>query len=152
MDIGFYVVNCDGSPKHNQIIDIMNKMIVDNPYDNIVLFNNKYQRIDANKKFPILHLSHAKYFRGTLIYFDMKSATLAKTFPGPSNQIFCCDTMDWRQQADSRAIVWQNIYRNMNVVSTDKSMCDILNICWDLKVKYIPELNHKELYSVIKEL
>lgn len=149
MDIGFYLVNCDNSEQHNKIIDLINGIITEHPYDNIVLFNNRYQRIDKVKKFPILHLSHAKYFRGVLVYFDMKSATLAKSFPGPSKQVYCCDTLDWTANSGNRAILWQNIYQNMNIVTTDQKIADILNICWTLKVKKISGLNEEEFYNVI---
>ena len=152
MDIGFYIVNCDNSEKHNTIIELINMIITNHPYDNITLFNNKYQRIDKVKKFPILHLSHAKYFRGTLVYFDMKSATLAKSFPGPSKQIFCCESLDWAGNLSNRAILWQNIYHNMNIVTTSQKVADVLDICWTLNVKKISGFNEEEFYNVISTI
>lgn len=152
MDIGFYIVNCDNSEKHNRIIDMINDMISKHPYDNIVLFNNRYQRIDKTKKFPILHLSHAKYFRGVLVYFDMKSATLAKSFPGPSKQIFCCDSLDWTDARSNRALLWSNIYKNMNIITTEQKVADLIKICWNANIDSISGLNEGEFYNVISKI
>lgn len=152
MDIGFYLVDCDNSEKHNSIINLINQLVVDHPYDNIILFNNKYRRVDSAKKFPILHLSHAKYFYGTLVCFDMKSASMAKTFPGPSKQFFYCDTLDWTSHKEARAVLWNNIYKNMNIISTDKKIADLLNICWELNIHTLPDLNAGDFYNVISKV
>jgi hypothetical protein len=149
MDIGFYVINCDSSPKNNEIISLINNLIIEYPYDNIILFNNTFQRIDSQKKFPILHISQAKYFRGVLIVFDVKSLALAKNFPSPSKIILVCDNAEW--SGDNRAILWKDIYEDKNVilVTKYKELKDIIEICWNKQAISINELTPKEVRNAI---
>lgn len=154
MDLGFYIIDCDNSAKNSFLIDIINNIISFRPYDSIVLFNHKYSRIDTNKKFPIFHISQAKYFRGNLIYFDVKSATLAKTFPSPSKQILCCDYPEWSTNKSARSILWKSIYEdpNLKIITYEQNIKNLIEICWDKKVLHIPELNARNLYDAIEKI
>jgi len=154
VDLGFYIIDCDNSAKNNFLLDLINNMISFRPYDSIVLFNHKYNRIDKNKKFPIFHISQAKYFRGSLIYFDVKSATLAKTFPGPSKQILCCDYPEWSINRNARSMLWKNIYEdpNLKIITYEQNIKNLIEICWDKKVLHIPELNARNLYDAIEKI
>jgi len=155
VDIGFYIIDCDNSSKNNKLIEILDNMISENPYDNIILFNNRYRRVDAKKKFPILHLSQAKYFRGTLICFDIRSLSLARTFPGPNQHIFCCDSPEWTMDPMGKAIMWKNLYENeeIKIITYEKEMNDLLSLCWDTKnLTYLTDFNAKELYGAIQKI
>lgn len=154
MDLGFYIIDCDNSAKNNFLIDMINNIISLKPYDNIILFNNRYNRIDQNKKFPILHTSQAKYFRGNLIYFDVKSATLAKTFPGPDKQIFCCDYPEWSQNRNTRSSLWKSIYEDqkLKVITYDEHVKNLIEICWNKKVYHISDFTARNLYDAIEKI
>ena len=87
MDIGFYIISADQSEQYTSIINTINDMVKNHPYDNIILFNNAYNRIDEHKRFPIMALNQAKYFRGVLICFDIKSLAVTKSFPAPKKPL-----------------------------------------------------------------
>lgn len=154
MDIGFYLINVDHSPKNDIIINTINNMIDDNPYDNIVLFNSRYDRIDSEKKFPIIHINQAKYFRGYLFLFDIKSAIITKTFPSPVKQILYVDTLGWVKDKTIPSLFWNGIYDNTDIalIAQNQEIHDILNLCWSEPIDTINDINHKELYNVISKL
>lgn len=154
MDLGFYIIDCDNSAKNTFLVDIINSIVSLKPYDNIVLFNHRYNRIDQKKKFPIFHISQAKYFRGNLIYFDVKSATLAKTFPGPSKHILCCDYPEWSQNRTTRSMLWKSIYEDpkLKIVTYDEHVKNLVEICWDQNVYHMAEFNARNLYDAIEKI
>ena len=87
MNIGFYLLDVDTqNQEHQTILNSINQLCSNRPYDNIVLFNNKFNALDVDHKYYILHISEAKYFKGILFVFDIKSAMLTKTFPAPKKQ------------------------------------------------------------------
>ncbi|MEX0594976.1 MAG: hypothetical protein WD512_00640, partial [Candidatus Paceibacterota bacterium] len=132
MDIAFYVIYADHSDKCNKIIDTLNNLVDMCPYDNIILFNSQYNRTDAVKKFPIIHLNQAKYFRGILICFDIKSSMITKTFPAPEKQILYIDETSWSNDSTIPMMFWQGIYSNPDIklVAKNEEIKDLLSICW----------------------
>lgn len=154
MDLAFYLIRADHSEKCNNIITVLNDMVDQNPYDNIILFNSQYDRTDNNKKFPIIHINQAKYFRGTLICFDIKSAMITKTFPSPKNQILYIDDLSWTNDHSIPVMFWKSIYDNNNIhlIAKDESIADLLDICWSRPIATIDNINAKELHSVITKI
>lgn len=154
MDIAFYITHADYSEQCNNIIDTINGMCSEHPYDNIVLFNSQYNRIDTNKRFPIIHLSQAKYFRGILLVFDIKSAMITKTFPSPQKQLLYVNNVAWTEDNSVPALFWQSIYANgsMSTIAQNQKIYDLLEICWAKPINIIDKINHKELYDVINRL
>lgn len=154
MDIGFYLTTATDSIKCNQIIKTMNDMISDHPYDNIILFNGTYNRIDPDKKFPIIHLSQAKYFRGILLVFDATSAMITRTFPSPKKQIFYIDDLFWMKDLSIPAAFWNSIFSNEDIlkVSSRSDITDIIEICWNKPEYQIEEIESKRLYDVCQNI
>lgn len=63
MNIGFLVLDVNvQNTKHEKILKSINELCKIRPYDNIVLFNNKFECVDLDHKYYILHVSQAKYF------------------------------------------------------------------------------------------
>lgn len=154
MDIGFYLINADHSDKCNLIIDTINKMVDNHPYDNIILFNNQYNRIDNNKKFPIIHINQAKYFGGFLVLFDIKSAIISKTFPSPQKQLLYLDETSWSNDSKMPVLFWHNIFLNTNIsiLASNQEIKDLLTICWEPPLAIMSTINEKELYESIAKL
>jgi hypothetical protein len=154
VDIAFYLINADHSDKCNRIIDILNDMIDQHPYDNIILFNSQFNRTDSNKKFPIIHLNQAKYFRGKLVCFDIKSAMVTKTFPSPEKQILYVDELSWSNDHTIPVMFWHGIYVNPDIklIARNKEIEDLLSICWSQPIATIENINAKELYDVITKV
>jgi len=154
VDIAFYLTHADHSEKSNIIINTINDMCSNHPYDNIILFNSQYNRVDSDKKFPIIHLSQAKYFRGILLVFDIKSAMITKTFPSPRKQILYLDDMPWSSDHSIPALFWQSIYINPNIytIAKNQEIYDLFEICWSKPIGTMNNINHKELYDAIISL
>lgn len=155
MDIGFYLIDADHSEKCNAIIDTINNMVDSHPYDNIILFNNQYNRIDNNnKKFPILHINQAKYFDGYLLVFDTKSTIISKTFPAPKKQFLYVDEASWSKDGSIPVLFWHSIFLNPNIIliASNESIKDLLTLCWDPPVSIMPNINAKDLYESILQL
>lgn len=153
MDIGFYLINADHSEKCNAIIDTLNRMVENHPYDNIILFNNQYNRIDNEKKFPILHINQAKYFRGCLILFDIKSVVVTKSFPSPAKQLLYLDDIPWSKDGNTPVLFWHDIFLNpdISIIADSETTKDLLTLCWRAPTSVMPKINEKELYdSIIK--
>lgn len=154
MDIGFYLIDADYSDKCNTIINALNSMVSEHMYDNIILFNNQYNRADNNKKFPIIHLNQAKYFNGVLVVFDIKSVMITKTFIAPKKQILYVDDIEWKNDHTIPVLFWQSIYVNpdISVIAKNQEIFDLLEICWSKPEGIMENINHKEIYDVISKV
>ncbi len=154
MDIGFYLINADHSDKTTSIIETINDMVNEHPYDNIILFNNQYNRIDTNKKFPIIHLNQAKYFKGILVVFDIKSAMITKNFPANKKQFLYVDEIYWNTSEPIPFLFWKSILDNDNIDSIAKTekISDLLEICWKAPVAKMQTINSRELYDIISKV
>lgn len=155
MNIGFYLPLINQQVEaHRNIITNINLLCEHRPYDNIVVFNNYFQLIDANKKYYILSTNHAKYFRGILFLFDTQSAFLTQTFPGPDKQIIYINEAEWAQQHNAPFTLWHNIYMNskFDTISSNPEIDKLMKICWKAPIATIANFDHKEVDNVIQRL
>jgi hypothetical protein len=154
MDIGFYLNIADESDKVNRIIDTLNNISDKHPYDNVILFNGEYNRIDINKKFPILHLNQAKYFRGILVVFDVSSAMITRSFPAPRHQILYVDEMFWSRDRTIPATFWGEIFDNDNIslLASNQEIYDVLSICWKQPKAIITNIAAQEIYNECEKI
>lgn len=144
----------DQSELCDSIVSTINTIVENNPYDNIILFNNDYNRIDENKKFPIIALNQAKYFRGVLVCFDIKSLAVTKSFPSPKRQIVYLQDMHWMSKEAIPAMFWKTMLENENldILAKNKTINDICEICWKKPIGIMETINDKELYNVISSV
>lgn len=155
MNIGFYLLDiAQDNQVHTNILKSINKLCEARPYDNIVLFNNRFNTIDLDKKYYILHISEAKYFRGILFLFDLKSLTLSKTFPGPDKQVLFISKPDWSQNTKLPYSMWHNIYmqNNLELISTNDTIDNLCKICWKDPIAKIENYNHEGIDNVLQKL
>jgi hypothetical protein len=155
MNIGFYLIDIN----HNNESDIrkiqsLNNLCKLRPYDNIVLFNSQFNAVDTDSRYYTLHISEAKYFKGFLFLFDVKSALLTLNFPAPKKQILFLDSIDWQHDHKFPYSFWHNIYMNDNIelISTTKEINDLCKICWKDPLSYIENYDHEEINNVIQKL
>lgn len=155
MNIGFYLLDINNNDqKDKNILSMINDLCVLRPYDNVVLFNNQFNAIDIDHKYYILHISEAKYFKGLLFTFDIKSAMLTKTFPCPKKQILYVDKAEWSEKTDLPYSFWYNIYMNedFELLSSDKKMHELCQICWKEPIATISDFSSKDIDNVIQRL
>ena len=155
MDIGFYVLDIEpNNTFQNQILSSINDLCKLRPYDNIVLFNNQFNKLDNNHKYYILHIQQAKYFDGILFVFDTKSAMLTQTFPCPKKQILYITEPEWSKNPSLPYGFWYNIYmkEQNSLIANSQEMYDLLDICWKKPVSLMSSINSKDLDNVISQL
>lgn len=154
MNIGFYLLDVDMSDKYRIMLQAINNLCILRPTDNIVVFNNQFDAIDINQKYYILHLSHAKFFKGILFVNGTKAALLTNSFPCPTQQIIYMNTPEWADHPSLPYTVWANIYLNKNIeILTDNpDTYHLTNICWKKPLPLIESFNAEALNNVIQKI
>lgn len=155
MDIGFYLLDIVvNNEKQSAIIDSINNLCKFRKYDNIVLFNNQFARIDSFKKYYTLHIQQAKYFNGFLFVFDTRSAMLTQTFPSPQKQILLLSEPEWSNNPSLPYSLWENIYMkdNIEIITDNKDTHQLFEICWKKPLHLLESINSEEINNVINKL
>ena len=155
MNIGFYLLEVSGQDqRHKTILNSINELCTNRPYDNIVLFNSQFNAVDIDHKYYMLHISHAKYFDGLLFVFDLKSALLTKTFPAPKKQILFVEDNDWMKRADMPYVLWNSVYNNddFELVTSNKDMKNLCTICWKPPIGSVFNFQSKDIETIIKTI
>ena len=155
MNIGFYVLDIEQqNQKQQTILKCINELYSIRPHDNIVLFNNKFASVDPNQKYYTLHISEAKYFKGVLFLFDIKSAMLTKSFPTPSKQILLVDKPEWSEKTDVPYSFWKHIYNheNFELLTSSDSMAKLCENCWRKPLCNLKDLNGEQINEVLQKL
>ena len=110
MNIGFYLLDVEQKNlKQQNILQAINELYEIRPHDNVILFNNRFLTVDPNQKYYTLHINEAKYFKGILFVFDIKSAMLTKSFAAPRKQLLLVDNPEWSEKKDIPYTFWKNI-------------------------------------------
>lgn len=155
MNIGFYLLDIsNNNQKHQQILKSINALCESRPFDNIILFNNQFNTVDLDHKYYILHINQAKYFKGILFVFDIKSAMLTRTFPAPNKQVLLVDTMEWTEKRDIPYKFWYDIYANNNfeLIAENKDMFDLCELCWKKPVSVVMNFQPKDIENVLQKI
>tara|TARA_B100000085_G_C18385779_1_gene448307 strand:- start:287 stop:763 length:477 start_codon:yes stop_codon:yes gene_type:complete len=155
MNIGFYLLDVvANNTQHQDILKSINELCKLRPYDNIVLFNNKFDAIDMDHKYYTLHISEAKYFKGILFVFDIKSAMLTKTFPAPKKQLLYLTEPEWASKKQIPYTFWSSIYNNndFELISSNEDLYELCNICWKTPIDNIEKLNGDMINNLVQKL
>tara|TARA_B100000902_G_scaffold400060_1_gene475389 strand:- start:34683 stop:35153 length:471 start_codon:yes stop_codon:yes gene_type:complete len=155
MNIGFYILDIDPQNQHQAtLLNSINELCKARPYDNIVLFNNKFNTIDLDHKYYILHISEAKFFKGVLFVFDIRSALLTKTFPAPQKQILHIRDNTWSEKKDIPYRFWESIYMNdkFELIADSKDMFELCDTCWRTPIATVQHFQPKDIENVIQKL
>lgn len=155
MDIGFYLLDIKANNNfQNEVIENINQFCIHNPYDNVVLFNNQFDRTDVDHKYYILHIQQAKYFDGILFVFDTRSAMITQTFPSPKKKIIYINEPEWNLNPNIPYDFWKDIYmqNNTEIITNNKSTYDICDICWKTPKHLMQNMSYKEFENVISKL
>lgn len=155
MNIGFYLLDVEqNNSNHQTILKMINQLYDIRPHDNIVLFNNKFATVDPDQKYYTLHMSEAKYFKGILFIFDIKSAMLTKSFAAPRKQLLLVDKCEWVEKKNIPYVFWQHIYNNENfeLLTANDSMAKLCENCWRKPLCNLQDLNGEEINEALQKL
>lgn len=148
-DIGFLLLDIDNSNNTNIIFDTITKLIKDNPYNQIVLFNSRCLRVD-NHNVPILHISHAKFFTGKLIVFDTPSLIISKNFTNISSKYFYATHTPWIQSQNYynqwKVLLGDN---DLKIIANNQTTYDLYDICWNQPIGIVENFDYEALQKII---
>jgi hypothetical protein len=151
-DIGFYITDVDEN-SHNNILDTINDFIENNPYKNVVVFNNVFNKINTNNKYYLLHLNEAKYFNGILFIFNPTDASLCSTFPGPSHKIFYTSEIYWQNNPYIPYVSWKNIFlKDITTIVSSQEHYNIYSMCWKQPLLIDEKFTKETINNVIKSI
>ena len=155
MNIGFYLLDVNANNSHHKaILNSINELCKLKPYDNIILFNNKFDAFDIDHRYYTLHISEAKYFKGLLFVFDIRSAMVTKTFPAPHKQLLYINEAEWHGKRQVPYAFWNSIYNNedFELITANKDLYELCNICWKQPLDTIEQLGGQSINNIIQKL
>lgn len=146
-DIGFLLIKLDNDPMYDTMLKTIKDFETNNPYNQVVIFNSSCNKIDTYN-LPILHLSHAQLFYGTLVIFDLPSIILTKQFPNLTRRILYTNSAPWEKNPQSRYNEWDSLYNqnSLDIVTSNEHLYNIYNICWKKPIG-ISEVFNYETFS-----
>lgn len=149
-DIGFVLLKLDNNPVYNNILDTIEQFITNRPLDQFVIFNSECSRTN-NRNIPILHISHAKFFTGKLILFDIQSAIISKNFTNVSNRFLYTTNIPWAILTENRYVNWLEIYmhKNLELIVSDNILYDIYSILWKQPKGISEHFNYEQIKNFI---
>ena len=149
-DIGFVLIKLNNDIVYNMIMDTINKFIQDRPFDQIVIFNSDNSRV-GNKNIPILHLSHAQFFTGKLVLFDIPSTLVTKNFTNVSSRYLYATDTPWTHSLESMYTDWLEIYshQNLELIVSNNALYDIYNIMWKKPRGISENFNYDQIKNII---
>ena len=155
MNIGFYILDIDQQNQQSaSYLEAINELCTLRPMDNIVVFSNVPNAIITNNKYYMLHISHAKFFKGVIFMFDTKSRLLTQTFKTPSKQVMYMDTIPWgKENQRDNYRQWKGLFDSTDVdfIAKDEKTSEILDICWKKPLSVMPTVTAKDINDVIEK-
>lgn len=149
-DIGFVLIRLTNDPTYDHILQTIKQFEFNHIYDQTIIFNSINDRIDVYN-LPVLHLSQAQFFYGTLVIFDLPGIILTKTFPNLKQRILYATNAPWNNNPNTRFEEWNSLYsqNNLNIVTSNQSLYDIYNICWKKPLGISENFSYEELSKFI---
>ena len=149
-DVGFILLKLDNSPAYNVVLDTIYKFIEDRPFNQFVIFNSQCDKTDT-RNIPILHVSHAQFFTGNLVLFDIASAIMSKAFTNVKNRFLYATDTPWTVSSKNRYYDWLEIYSNKNleIIVANNSLYDIYNIVWKQPTGISENFNYEQIKNIL---
>jgi len=149
-DLGFLCLDLQQTHEHNMLLDVIKKIIDNNPFNQICIFNHSSLRRDYNNV-PIFPISHCKFFEGDLFIFDNISLSMTQSFPGVKKKYFYCSGVPWLSP-EGYYTAWKRLFddENLQVITNNMSLQEIYKICWDIETKNIQNFSYEEIINAIQ--
>jgi hypothetical protein len=151
-DIGFILLNVDNSPIYNTIFSTIKDFIHNHPYEEFVVFSSSCSKSDT-MNVPVLHLSHSKFFNGTLFVLDIPSLIITKKFTNYNKKYFYAFDTPWINNNKTPYTQWRNLLADQttDVIAANNTIYDIYSICWKKPSGISEGFKYEELRSIIEK-
>jgi hypothetical protein len=130
-NIGFILIKLQNNQTHDNILQTIKQVEDNNIYGQTIIFNSYSERIDPYN-LPILHLSQAQFFYGTLVLFDLASILLTQNFPNIEKRLLYTNSLPWLAANNTLYQEWKSLYMqdNLDFIVDSQATYDIYNTCW----------------------
>lgn len=152
-DIGFFIPNIDNSSFYNTVFDTIKQFIDNNPYNEIVVFTSQSIKLSTNS-IPILHLSHAKFFDGTMFVFDVPSIIITKYFPNIKDKYLYATNAPWLNNSENMTYsYWKDLLCDpeLNIIASTDQLHEIYGMCWKQTQGVAEEFDYAKLLKIISK-
>lgn len=149
-DTGFVISQLTNDKTYDIILSSIEKFIQNNPFDQIVIFNSFTDRIDT-KNIPILHLSHAQFFYGNLVLFDLLSVLLSNNFPNINKRYLYATDIPWYNAPSTPYSEWIKLYssNNLNIITPNRQLFDIYQLMWKKPIGIAENFDYEQLQNIL---
>lgn len=148
-DLGFVIPILENNNFGIHICQIIKKFIDQYPKYNFCIFN-QYCETPDTQNVPLLPLSHARYFHGNLILFDIGSLLLASNFPTIEKIYFYTNASPWVSSYNNY-YDWREIFdrKNIKIISNNQEIHDIYNIIWNNSLGVAETVSYESLSKFV---
>lgn len=149
-DVGFIIVKLLNNKVCEDIVSTIKQIEKRNAYGQTIIFTS-YSEKTNTYNLPVLHLSQAQFFTGTLFLFDLSSVILTSKFPNVKNRILYTNAAPWANNPQTSYEEWSSIYNqeNLNILTNSQEMYDIYDICWKKPIGVSERFNYEEIAQFV---
>lgn len=149
-NIGFILIKLQNTPTHDKILQTIKQIEEENVYGQTIIFNSYSERIDSYN-LPILHLSQAQFFYGTLVLFDLASILLTQKFPNINKRLMYTNSLPWVTTNNTLYEEWKSLYlqNNLDFVVDSQTTYDIYNMCWKQPLGIVEGFEYEKIKEYI---
>jgi len=149
-DIGFLIIQMNNDPVYDRMLQSIKQFEHSRPCQQTVIFNSMNETINTYN-LPILHLSHAEFFTGSLVIFDLPSVIMTKNFPNLKQRILYTTHAHWVNNTQTRYSEWQSLYEqpNLDIITSSQFLYDLYSICWKKPLGISERFSYEELCKFI---
>lgn len=132
------------------LIKNLNKLCLDTPKLDIIVFRTNYSILPTAPHFAIMQEKEAWDFDGKIIAADFISAKKLINCPGPIKKYFYIYDLEWLNMVDFNYTDMVNIYQNdrLDLIARSESHAKIISNNWKNPVQIMADWQ----YNVLKEL
>jgi hypothetical protein len=115
-----------------------------------VIFNSRCDKVSTDN-IPILHINHAKFFKGDLFLFDISGLILTKQFTNINKKLLYCNDMPWIKIRNNNYREWENLYcsNTIDFIVTNKYLYDIYSLSWKEPIGIMESFDYEKIQKLL---
>lgn len=152
MNKNIAIINTAVTTSYDQnIISLINNILKTYKDINADIYTTTMNFAVADKKFGVLPIYEAKYFKGKAIVWDFITLDLVYGFPNISEIIYIHNnTIPWRDNPNIAYKVWSKLFLNnrLKLLVSDNNIYEIFRLTWNTGT-LTEKINEKAIYEAI---
>ena len=149
-DLGFLIFKLTNNVFCDRVMSCAEQISISRPFDQIVVFNSFCDKTKTNN-IPILHLNHAKFFKGDLLIFDLIGIVLSQNFPNISKRYLYVTDIPWLSSPQTLYSEWSKLYmaENVELIVSNEKLFDIYKLTWKKPIGICEDFNYEKIQNLI---